>query len=269
MEWSKEAEERIKKAPFFIRNFAKKKAEEVAMLRGKEIVDIEDVELAKRNKDLEDLTKLDLTIEGIENTKYKEIALCGGLKGCPLTLFNVEEVALLLDRIIKKLHLEEKICEKIQGPILYHHKFKAAISGCPNNCSQPQIKDIGIIGYVKPKITSGFCLQCNRCVNSCPEKLITLSQDPIIDYSQCLDCGLCIKACPTESITEGERGYRVIIGGRLGRKPHLAQHLVDVTTLEELEDILTKILLFYQKTLEENKNFSREIEFLGIEGLKL
>ncbi|WP_353893908.1 PCP reductase family protein [Proteinivorax hydrogeniformans] len=57
MKWSKEAEKRIQKATVFYRGFAKKKAEEMAASRGKKIVEVEDIEKAKKGKEMEILAK--------------------------------------------------------------------------------------------------------------------------------------------------------------------------------------------------------------------
>ncbi len=103
MEWSSEAEVKIHKAPFFIRNFARKKAEEVAKLKGKRLVELEDVEMAKKNREVADISNIDLSVKG-----------------------------------------------------------------CLKGCSQTQIKDIGSIGYIKPKANKGFCVGCLQCVKAYP-----------------------------------------------------------------------------------------------------
>lgn len=263
MKWSQEAKERMEKAPFFIRKIAKNKAEEMAKSRGKSIVELEDIELAKKSKDLEDVSKIDLSIAGITETKYKEIKPCGGLKGCPLTLFHDEQVIRLLHKVIGKEGLEKVIEDVHKGPLLYHHKFKAAISGCPNCCSQPQIRDLGIIGYAKPHVSKGYCISCNQCVKSCPEGLISVDVEPAIDYVKCIDCGRCIQSCPTDSIQAGEKGYRIIVGGRLGRRPHLAKHLIDIKSLEELEKMLTNLINLYKQWLSKGQKISLQVEKLG------
>lgn len=268
MEWSKEAEARMKKAPFFIRNMARRKAEEIAKSRGNTIVNIEDIEIAKGSRELEDLSTMDLTIDGIENTNLRDVALCGGVKGCPLTLCNDEEVARAFDKVIKEEELDDVLKSKVDGPILYHNKFKAAISGCPNSCSHPQIKDISIVGYSMPEVNKGYCISCYQCVKSCPEELITVDKDPKINLEECIHCGRCIKSCPTNSIKELEKGYKIWIGGRLGRRPHLAKNIVDVQSIEELEKALKKLVALYKQSIIEEKNFSKTVENSTIEEIK-
>lgn len=57
--------------------------------------------------------------------------------------------------------------------IHYHHLPKVNIAGCPNACSQPQIKDIGICGYLTPKFTDTECTGCQACIHSCQENALS------------------------------------------------------------------------------------------------
>ncbi|GAB6086003.1 4Fe-4S binding protein [Alkaliphilus crotonatoxidans] len=266
MIWSKEAEARIKKAPFFVQGFARKKAEEVAMARGKQVVEVVDLEAAK-GKEMVDLSRLDTSLEGVKNTKYKEIKLCGGHCGCPLTLIDDKGVAILIEEIVERSQLEASIEKQVKGTFLYHQRFKAALSGCPNCCSQPQIKDIGIIGYARPHINQGHCIGCKKCSKACPEGLIQVKNEPIIDVAQCIDCGRCSRACPTRSIVDGERGFRVIVGGRLGRHPHLARPLAEVQEIEELSHLLNRLVKIYIQCITSGQRFSHKIEREGIESI--
>lgn len=256
MEWSMEAEERIRKAPFFIRNMARKKAEDYARKNGKTIVEVQDVEAAKSDREIDDLSTMDLSIKGLKYSKYLDITPCGGLKGCPLTLFNDEEVTRLFYRVLKEERVGESIEKKIGGPILLHKKFKGAISGCPNSCSQPQIKDISILGYKKIMVEEGNCSKCHQCIKACPEGLIYVDEEPIINLEECLDCGRCMDACPTDSIKESESGYRISVGGKLGRHPKLARIYKDVRSLDELEEELRKIAFIFKTCVEDGERFS-------------
>lgn len=268
MEWTNEAELRIRKAPFFIRSMARRKAEEVAKDRGKIMVDVEDIETAKGSRELEDLSTMDLSIDGIKSSKFLDIDLCGGVKGCPLTLFNDEEVARVFYRVIQNENLELFMEKALEGPVLFHNKFKMAISGCPNSCSQPQIKDISIVGYHIPKIERGRCVGCKQCVSSCSDRMITVADEPNIDVEGCIHCGRCIQACPTGSIEMFQKGYRIYMGGRLGRKPHLAKPIADVEDIDELENILRNLIVFYKECVEEKKSFSKVVEEMDLQEIK-
>jgi len=211
---------------------------------------------------------MELSIDGIEDSNFREMALCGGLKGCPLTLFDDKQVARIFDKVIKEEAVDSVIKSKIDGPILYHNKFRVAISGCPNSCSHPQIKDISIVGYSIPKVNEGFCIDCHKCVKSCPESLITVYKDVRINLEECIGCERCVSSCPTESIRIGEKGYRIFTGGRLGRRPHLAKKLIDVQSTQELEKTLRKLVVLYKQCVMEGKNFSKTVEGFTVEEIQ-
>ena len=63
---------------------------------------------------------------------------------------------------------------------------------------------------------------------ACPEGLVTLFKGKaVIDRKTCLDCGRCVKACPALALS-GPRGWRIYLGGCLGRRPRLALPLPGV-----------------------------------------
>src|SRR3989304_2074662 len=53
-------------------------------------------------------------------------------------------IAEKIEALLDELGLGEHIRAKAKGRLLYHMKFKVALAGCPNSCSQPQIKTFGI-----------------------------------------------------------------------------------------------------------------------------
>ena len=133
----------------------------------------------------------------------------------------VEKIeALLADKKIK-----EFLKERVNGPLKMHHEFRISVSDCPNACSRPQIVDVGLIGAGKPRISDrGACTQCEACVQVCREEAVTLNGDsPEIDDQRCLACGKCILECPTGTLEEGDSGFRILLGGKLGRHPQLGR----------------------------------------------
>ncbi len=60
--------------------------------------------------------------------------------------------------------------------------------------------------------------------------------------SGALGCGRCIRACPEGALSAGEQAYRVVVGGKLGRRPVLARELNGVYTLKQAEALLGKVL---------------------------
>ena len=59
-------------------------------------------------------------------------------------------------------------------------------------------KDKGIIAR---KVCSVACIGCGKCVKTCPEKAISLSDNlAYIDDNLCLSCQACVDGCPTHAI---------------------------------------------------------------------
>ena len=131
---------------------------------------------------------------------------------------------------------------------------------CPNACSQPQIKDIGIIGACSPEVTEEACTRCEACVDACKEDAITLAPEadcPQIDYAKCLNCGKCMQVCPTGTIVEGKKGYRVQLGGKLGRHPRLAKELPGIYSEQQVLEIVKDCLKFYKQTSKGGERFGQ------------
>ena len=134
------------------------------------------------------------------------------------------------------------------------------LADCPNACSQPQIKDVGVIGAAVPGTTAAACSQCGACAASCSEQAIARaaeSRPPRIDPRLCLNCGQCIQACPTGTIAEARRGFRVQLGGRLGRHPRLARELPGIFSEDQVIEILQGCLGFYKERSLHGERFSQ------------
>jgi dissimilatory sulfite reductase (desulfoviridin) alpha/beta subunit len=118
---------------------------------------------------------------------------------------------------------------------------------------------MGIIGAAEPTITDEECTLCEACVEACKEDAVVLDGDkeiPVIDYDRCLRCGQCIKECPTGTIAVGKTGYRVLLGGKLGRHPQLAEELPGLYSEDEVVKILQKCLDFYKKHSKHGERFA-------------
>ncbi len=114
----------------------------------------------------------------------------------------------------------------VKGRVKRRHEFRVAIADCPNACSRPQIADVGLIGAAEPRLTPETCHQCMGCVHACREGAVTHpGLLPIIDGSRCLRCGTCARLCLSGTLQVGRRGWRLQVGGRLGRHPRLAVEL--------------------------------------------
>jgi len=251
MRWSEEADTAIQKVPFFVRKKVRKKVEAFAGQRGKTSVDLSDVN---------DLKKKFLSKGGMEKEiKGYEVTACFGGSGCPNTANSGTELAKGIEKIIEKEDLLGFLKETVKGDLKFHHEFRVSLSDCPNACSRPQIVDIGIIGSVLPETGDDACTLCGACVEVCPENVITLDEEnekPIIDIDQCLMCAKCINVCPTGTIREKQKGFRVMLGGRLGRHPRLAMEVAGLQSHDDVLKIVRACLKFYKKRSQNGRRFS-------------
>ncbi len=251
MKWSVEADKAVSKVPFFVRRKVKKKVERFAKENGKQIVGLDDVTALKKKF---------LSKGGMEKEiKGFQVSTCFGGAGCPNSVNSCTELSSEIEKILEKEDILSFLKENVKGDLKFHHEFRVAMADCPNACSRPQIVDIGIIGAVSPRVTDQDCTLCNQCVQSCEEDAVKLDDDiekPVINLSLCLRCAKCIAACPTGSIDENERGYRVFLGGRLGRHPRLAMEVPGIQSQEQVIDIVKKSLAFYKANSKNGKRFS-------------
>jgi len=164
---------------------------------------------------------------------------------CPKSARNWNNLYAALTANLAELNIHETL-EKKFSPVLHHHLPKVCLAGCPNGCSQPDIKDFSISGYLTPRITDAPCIECNACVRSCLENAITLEADRIIiDNARCLSCGNCQSVCPSGTLTKGKSGWILRIGGRVGRHPRFATFTGQVSTDEEVVTWVYETILHY------------------------
>lgn len=166
---------------------------------------------------------------------------------CPKAAKDWTEFYQELEKAVRELNLKTMFEERFQ-PFQFHHIPKIALAGCPNGCSRPQIKDIGVTGFVTPQLSSDECSGCQTCISVCQEKAISWQTDRIvIDPDFCISCGECIQSCPTEKIIAKESGWSLSLGGRLGRHPQFAKNVGRVATGEEAKNRILSILQEYSR----------------------
>jgi anaerobic sulfite reductase subunit C len=239
MKWTKEAEEAVSRVPFFVRKKVKKKVEEEAEKAGSSLVTLDHVQNAQKRF----LKDMDQEVKGFQ------VETCFGPSGCPNRAVDCDGIAREIEKEILKRDLRTFLKKRVQGTLKMHHEFRVSLSCCPNACSRPQIVDFGILGAKRPRVTEEACTRCGACLEACKEGAITLKAEqefPTIDFEKCLSCGQCITACPTGTLQEDTQGFRVLVGGKLGRHPKLGKDLGKIHSKNEMLDVLNHYLDFYQ-----------------------
>lgn len=249
MEWTTKAEEAIKKVPFFVRKKVRARVEKEALADNKHEVTIKEVKLTQKRF----LTNMSAEIKGYQ------LDNCFGVNGCPHRAVQSETLVKRLEALLQNADILEFLQKNVKGSLKFHHEFRVTVAECPNSCSQPQIKDVGIIGGSIPEITDEDCSMCGGCVDVCREDAVTLLEDkevPQIDFPACLKCGKCADVCPTGTIKKGNDGYRVLLGGKLGRHPRLAAELDGIFSEDEVLVIVEKCIVYYKANSTGGKRFA-------------
>ncbi len=250
LNWDKDAEAAIKKVPFFVRKKVRKKVEDYVLGKGEQKVTLSHVTALKKKF---------LSKGGMENQiQGHDVSACFGGEGCPNSVVSSKALLSDIQDLMEKADIRSFLKTNVQGDLKFHHEFRVSLSDCPNACSRPQIVDIGIIGASRPRITEEPCSLCNACVDICPDLAITLDDTgPVIDETACLSCGKCMKLCPTTTLEQGTTGFRVLLGGRLGRHPRLGMEVPAIHSHDQVLHIVEKSLDFYKTNSKNGNRFSK------------
>ncbi len=259
MKWAAEADKRISRIPFFIRKRVKKRIEEEAKRRG-----CSEVTLAHVNAVQKQFLK---NMEG--ELKGFRVETCFGPAGCKNRAVDDEHLAQDLEQMLAQKDILGFLKKMIDGPLKMHNEFKVTIADCPNGCSRPQISDVGIIGAAVPMLNKEQCNLCGQCEEVCKEGAILLDKDsgPKFIMEKCLYCGECIRACPAEALQAEIQGYRIMVGGRLGRRPKLAQELPGIYSHSEAVKLSEACVDLYMAECVNGERFGEVIDRTTIEPL--
>ncbi|MEW5775064.1 MAG: 4Fe-4S dicluster domain-containing protein [Thermodesulfobacteriota bacterium] len=156
------------------------------------------------------------------------VAACRGTEGCENRALDPGDLPQRLAAGLEAMGFGAGLARLLGRPPKRHELFAVSLSCCPNACSRPQIADVGLIAAQRPKADPAQCTRCWACQDACREQAVVLlpsGQLDAIDEAACLACGACIAACPSGALSPGRSGWRVQLGGRLGRHPRLAEEL--------------------------------------------
>ena len=249
MNWSKEAEAAISRVPFFVRKRVKKRVEEEAARCHAGEVRMEHVETCQRRF----LNNMEQEVRGFQ------VERCFGANGCPNRAVHHDDLVQRLESLLESKNLKAFLKEKVKGPLKMHHEFRVSVSDCPNACSRPQIVDVGLIGARHPQPGDQACTQCGACVEACREDAIVLGEGgeaPFFDPERCLSCGQCLGVCPTGTLQAFKSGYRILVGGRLGRHPQLGRELGGILSLEETVKVVEFCIDYFVEHNQAGERFA-------------
>ena len=174
--------------------------------------------------------------------------------------------------LIDTYALSEKIHQRFY--VGYHsmplpHKFKIAVGGCPNNCVKPDLNDLGVVGQRVPVPDTEKCRGCKKCQieKNCPIHAAKLESGKIsIDPDACNHCGRCKGKCPFGAVEEYREGYKILIGGRWGKKTACGRPLPRLfTTEEEVMAVIDRAILLFREEGIAGERFADTVARLGFD----
>lgn len=149
------------------------------------------------------------------------------------------------------------------------HKFKIAVGGCPNNCVKPDLNDLGVVGQRVPVPDTEKCRGCKQCQieKSCPIHVAKLEDGRIsIDPDACNHCGRCKGKCPFGAVEEYREGYKILIGGRWGKKTACGRPLPRLfPTEEEVMAVIDRAILLFREEGIAGERFADTVARLGFD----
>lgn len=234
--WAPEAALALKGVPVLVRPLARRKVEERVRGEGRAQVALADFSAAearfravmggRSEKELAHLlpapNRPGASLVVLESCRAK-------LSGCPNQLLDTDPWRDTLERWLTENQVSERLRAKVEGDqVLFHHKLRLSLAGCPNGCSRPQIADLALVGTVIPAFDPADCTACGACAAACPDGAIAVAEGVSWDPALCLGCRECHGACPTGAVSLGQARARLLMGGKLGRHPHLAREVATV-----------------------------------------
>jgi anaerobic sulfite reductase subunit C len=183
--------------------------------------------------------------------RFRTIVACPGAQVCK---FGLQDVTTLAEQL-------DELCVGRELPA----KTKLGISGCPNSCAKPQENDIGLQGTVLPKAGDG-CVGCGACVKVCKAAAVKVADNsPKFDTTQCIGCGQCIKICPRKAIEQGQEGYQLYAGGKIGRFPQLGRVLVRLIPAQDAVLYIEAVLAVYVRLANKGERVAQMLKRIGYE----
>lgn len=166
-----------------------------------------------------------------------EVHPCRGLQGaCPNALVRDPALVGQIESAVQASAWSQRHPGRNGKAVPHHLRLRVALAACPNACTMPQIRDIGMIATVTPTAIRPECDGCGCCERTCREGAMRVQDGrAALQVDRCVGCGQCIKICPRHAIEPGPVRLRILVGGRMGRHPRWAQDLCAVEAASAAE----------------------------------
>ena len=95
------------------------------------------------------------------------------------------------------------------------------------------------------------------------------NEELVFHEDKCIGCGDCVYSCPISAWQKRQEGYRIFVGGKMGKFPKLGKEVLDFTeTRGKVLEIIKKTLEFYKKLGKKNERFRDTLDREGVDKYK-
>ncbi|BBD08644.1 4Fe-4S dicluster domain-containing protein [Desulfovibrio ferrophilus] len=198
------------------------------------------------------------------------ITACFGADACEHRALNAPELPQRIFDALTELGVGETLRQRIGSTLKAHNIIKISISYCPNACARSQIADVGLIGAAAPNFNPECCIACGACSDVCREGAIRLDEAGIltsIDREKCANCGACTKVCLNGCIVDASTGFRLMLGGKLGRHPRFAEELTGLRQPDDIPVLVARCIKNYLKLAQGHERMGDVVNRVGAAAL--
>ncbi len=265
VEWEKSEEDRLLRMPSIARDTIRHKIEGRAITKETRVQtradfwEIREEFLSEMSGESERDLKAILPCENRSGVEMVVIEAChNDLSNCRNPLINTSEWKKAIEDWARENNISERLRKNIKSDRVRHHnKLRISISACPNACSRPQIADVGIVGFVRPEFDPSECNSCGSCAAACPDGAIRYDgEPPWFELEKCQGCKECFRACPKQCVSLSQPAVRIMVGGKLGRRPRLAESVGEASNMSEALAILDRIVNDYINNADPGERFA-------------
>lgn len=210
----------------------------------------------------------DVGAEVIEHNGY-QVQPCRGWQGtCPFALVKDPSFAGQIDLSVRASAWGQRLAQQPGRALPQHARLRVALASCPNACTMPQIRDIGIIATLTPQVIRPACTGCGRCEQVCREGAIAVHEGRArLQKDRCVGCGQCLAHCPRQAIEAESVTLRILVGGRMGRHPRWAQDL-DTADPASAAEIVRAFLDSVVRNMQPGESVADTVARMGVERLR-
>jgi dissimilatory sulfite reductase (desulfoviridin) alpha/beta subunit len=214
-------------------------------------VHLKDIDIVSK-----ELKEVGLTL-GACGPRVRVIVACQGNQICQHALGN-------------SIALAEKLDAEYYGQGDLPHKFKMAVTGCPNACAKPHENDLGFVAVAEPELAEPEeCIECGLCEEVCTSGACKLQEGhPTFDYQKCFFDGKCIQVCPTGALRARREGWNAILGGKFGKQPQLGRLFASFLSDKQAVTLVSQIIKVYQTRAKKGERLAELIDRIGFSAFR-